>query len=92
MECPSTEKVICYITRISCFNCCIFDMAHAYLILKLFYVVYIYGFWYAFLKLEELLPFLFWFPDVLEGEIFLQNLPSIVTAHVLGRSCLYLKR
>ena len=26
----------------------------------------------------------FWFLDVLEGEIFLQNLPSIVTAHALG--------
>lgn len=27
---------------------------------------------------------LFLFLDVLEGEIFLQNLPSIVTAHALG--------
>ena len=26
----------------------------------------------------------FFFSDVLEGEIFLQNLPSIVTAHALG--------
>lgn len=28
--------------------------------------------------------FAFGFPDVLEGEIFLQNLPSIIAAHVLG--------
>ena len=28
--------------------------------------------------------FFFFFSDVLEGEIFLQNLPSIVTAHALG--------
>jgi len=26
----------------------------------------------------------FGFPDVLEGEIFLQNLPSIIAAHALG--------
>lgn len=30
------------------------------------------------------LSFPFGFPDVLEGEIFLQNLPSIVAAHALG--------
>lgn len=25
--------------------------------------------------------------DVLEGEIFLQNFPSIITAHALGKYC-----
>lgn len=29
---------------------------------------------------------LFWLSDVLDGEIFLQNLPSIVAAHALGTS------
>jgi hypothetical protein len=32
----------------------------------------------------NLILFPFGFPDVLEGEIFLQNLPSIIAAHALG--------
>lgn len=52
---------------------------------------------YVILVFVKCLPFLandylFDIEDLLEGEIFLQNLPSIVAAHALGICFLYLEK
>lgn len=95
LECSVFHKELRWICLIEYLNSLHF-MVYLMIHWKQYDILCIYCFLWYLKCLNNCYNFLFCLSDVLEGEIFLQNLPSIVAAHALGTivnytSCCFLE-